>query len=161
MSNFTFLKTEWPEIYQSARHVEEYIQSDPRSACFHARRSLELAVHWLYAHDRAFKAPYDDNLAVLLNEPCFRQHVPPAVYTKAQYLRKTGNLAVHSNAPVSAQSALSAAVELYHILYWLARTYTQADLSALPQTFDEKLLPPAMTLVRQSVAQLQKQQETL
>ena len=40
--------------------------------------------------------PYDNNLAALLHDPSFRDNVPPAVYTKAQLLRKMGNLAVHS-----------------------------------------------------------------
>lgn len=162
MSNFSFLKNEWLEIYQSARRLEEYLQSDPRSACFHARRALELAVQWLYAHDPAFQPPYDDNLAALLSEPCFRKNVPDTIYNKAQYLRKSGNLAVHSNTPITAQSALGVAIELYHVLYWLARTYTRSDLSSLPQNFDEKSLPaPAIAVARQSLAQLQKQSEVL
>ncbi len=57
---------------------------------------------------------------------------------------------------------MSVVVELHHILYWLARTYTQGDLSALPQQFDETLLPPpALDIVRRSVAQLKKQQADL
>ncbi len=162
MSNFTFLQTEWPDIYTSARRVEEYVQSDPRSACFHARRALELAVQWLYAHDRSFHTPYDDKLAALLHEPSFRKNVPNAIYTKAQLLRKVGNIAVHSRKQIPTQSALGAAVELRHILYWLARTYTQADLSSIPDLFDGKLLPPpAADVVQQSTAQLQKQDEEL
>lgn len=162
MSNFAFLQTEWPDIYRAARRVEEYVQSDPRSACFQARRALELAVQWLYTHDRTFRAPYDDNLAALLHEPSFRQNVPHAVYTKAQLLRRIGNTAVHSSRAIPTQSAMSAVVELHHILYWLARTYTQGDLSALPEHFDEKLLPlPPTNIIRRSITQLKKQQEEL
>ena len=162
MSNFTFLQTEWPDIYTSAQRVEEYVQSDPRSACFHARRALELTVQWLYSHDRSFRYPYDDKLAALLHEPSFRKNVPHAIYTKAQLLRKVGNIAVHSRKQVPTQSALGAAVELHHILYWLARTYTQAKLSTIPNLFDEKLLPPpAADVVQQSTAQLQKRDEAL
>ncbi len=162
MSNFAFLQTEWPEIYRSARRVEEYLQSDPRSACFHARRALELAVQWLYRHDRAFHTPYDDSLAALLHEPSFTQNVPPAIYTKAQLLRRLGNVAVHSRQAIPPESAMSAAVELHHVLYWLARTYTRGNNRAIPQQFDEKLLPaPALDIVRRSVAQLKKQQAEL
>ena len=162
MSNFTFLQTQWPDLYTSARRVEGYVQSDPRSACFYARRTLELAVQWLYSHDAAFQYPYDDNLAALLHEASFRNNVPHAVYTKAQLLRKLGNAAVHNNRQVTAQTALSATVELHHVLYWLARTYTEGDVEALPQDFDEKLLPPPLIKVaRQSIAQLKKQNEEL
>ena len=162
MSNFTFLQTEWPEIYHSARRVEEYVQSDPRSACFHARRALELAVLWLYTHDEKFQYPYDDKLAALLHEPSFRDNVPPAIYTKAQLLRKMGNIAVHSRKHISAQSALGAAVELRHILYWLARTYRDDPTTVIPQLFDENLLPPpSANVVHQTTAQLQKRDEEL
>lgn len=156
MSNFAFLQAEWPDLYRTARRVEEYLQSDPRSACFHARRTLELAVQWLYQHDKSFRYPYDDNLAALLNESSFREHVPPAVYTKADLIRRTGNIAVHSRKAIPAQSALGAAIELRHVLYWLARTYTKGDPSAIPTKFDEALLPPpAAHVVQQSTAQLQ------
>ena len=162
MSNFSFLQTEWPELYRSARRVESYVQSDPRSACFYARRTLELAVQWLYTHDRAFKAAYADNLAAQLHESSFRANVPDAIYTKAQLLRKIGNGAVHDSKAIPTQSALSATVELYHILYWLAHTYTKGDPRALPQHFDEKLLPPAAAAVaRQSIAQLKQRNEEL
>ncbi|MCB0214244.1 MAG: DEAD/DEAH box helicase family protein, partial [Anaerolineae bacterium] len=157
MSNFAFLKTEWPDLYRSARRVEEYVQSDPRSACFHARRTLELAVQWLYSHDPALEYPYDDNLSALLHDRSFRDNVPQTIYLKAQVLRRNGNQAVHSRSTVSAHTALDMAMELRHVLYWLARTYTKADPTTIPEQFDEKLLPtPTVDLVRKSVAQLKK-----
>jgi type I restriction enzyme, R subunit len=51
MSNFTFLKTHWPELYETAREAEQNVNSAPRTSCFYARRSLERAVKWLYAND--------------------------------------------------------------------------------------------------------------
>lgn len=142
MSNFAFLQAEWPDLYHAAGRVEAYVQSDPRSACFYARRALELAVRWLYEHDRAFRYPYDDHLAALLNDASFRDNVPPTIRAKADLLRKQGSLAVHSRKPIPAAAALGAAVELRHVLYWLARTYTQGDPAAIPDAFDERLPPP-------------------
>ena len=162
MSNFTFLQAEWPDLYRTARRVESYVQSDPRSAVFYARRALEQAVQWLYDHDKAFRYPYDDNLAALLNEATFRDNVPEAVYTKAQLLRKTGNLAVHSRKNIPAGAALGTAVELRHVLYWLARTYTKGDPAAIPDQFDENLLPPPPArVVKQTAAQLRKLDQQL
>ena len=48
MSNFTFLKTDWPDLYETAREAEQNVNSAPRTSCFYARRSLEIAVKWLY-----------------------------------------------------------------------------------------------------------------
>lgn len=66
MSNFAFLAAEWPELHEPACKAEALAYSDPRAACFDARRALELAVAWLYKHDAALKLPYQDKEA--LNE---------------------------------------------------------------------------------------------
>ena len=57
MSNFAFLKAEWPELHDAASKAEALVYPDSRSSCFLARRALELAVHWLYKHDAALKLP--------------------------------------------------------------------------------------------------------
>lgn len=44
MSNFIFLKTDWPELYETAREAEQNVASTPLSHRLYARRSLERAV---------------------------------------------------------------------------------------------------------------------
>jgi hypothetical protein len=69
VSNFTFLKTDWPELYETAREAEQNVASTPGSTPLtlqlshrlYARRSLERAVKWLYANDTYLKQPYADN----------------------------------------------------------------------------------------------------
>src|SRR4051812_34021735 len=100
MSNFQFLKQEWPELYESAAKAESYVLADARTACFHARRSLELAVHWLYAHDTAFHPPYEKSLGALVAEPTFRQNLPPGLHQKARVIKDLGNQAVHTHRTV-------------------------------------------------------------
>lgn len=38
MSNFAFIKAEWPAIHADCARAESYLPSDPRTACFYARR---------------------------------------------------------------------------------------------------------------------------
>jgi len=65
--------------WRRARRVAEDLRlTDPRAACFYARRTLELAVNWLYRHDPALALPYDDNLGALLHDPGFRSPLPVA-----------------------------------------------------------------------------------
>lgn len=71
-SQFTFLKSEFPEILEAARRAEETACSDPRAACFYARRALELAVNWAYEHDASLQLPYREDLSALIPEPTFR-----------------------------------------------------------------------------------------
>jgi len=47
-SNFCFLQPDWPDLLTEARRAEAAAHADPRTACFYARRTLELAVAWLY-----------------------------------------------------------------------------------------------------------------
>jgi type I restriction enzyme R subunit len=66
MSNFTFLSTDWPELYETAREAEQNVALTPLSHRLYARRSLERAVKWLYTDDSYLKQPYADNLAASL-----------------------------------------------------------------------------------------------
>src|ERR1700730_14346113 len=125
MSNFTFLQSEWSELYESAAKVESLARTDARSCCFYARRSLELAVFWLYEHDASLKKPYDYNLSALIYEPTFKQNLPGELFLKVKTIKEVGNLAAHSRRPITERDAQRATKELFHFLYWLARTYTR------------------------------------
>ncbi len=52
MSNFAFLESEWLTLFESTRKAEQLANSDARASCFYARRTLELAVAWMYTHDK-------------------------------------------------------------------------------------------------------------
>ncbi|MBV1877958.1 MAG: hypothetical protein KUG79_09985 [Pseudomonadales bacterium] len=58
-SNFTFLNEHWPFLLQDAQQVESYALRDPRAAAIYARRTLEIALKWLFENDTALKAPYE------------------------------------------------------------------------------------------------------
>lgn len=162
MSNFAFLKGEWPEIVTTAQQAEGYVHSDPRSACFYARRALEQAVNWLYDHDPDLRRPYDNKLNTLMTDFSFREHVPQKIGDKAHFIRKLGNIAVHSNRHIKEQDAFTSVRELYHFTYWLARTYTQGDPRDIPTSFDEALLPPSDSQLKaQSATQLRELDQLL
>lgn len=64
MSQFLFLRREWPDVYEAAARAEANVHADPRTACFYARRTLELAVAWALAKARAFLREHLDHIAV-------------------------------------------------------------------------------------------------
>lgn len=168
MSNFAFLQPEWAALHGAAIKAEELANTDARTACFYARRTLELAVVWLYKHDKALRLPYQDHLSALIHEPTFKATAGDAVFTKAKLIKDLGNLAVHSTRPILRTDALTATRELFHVCYWLARTYGQRARPAPDLRFDGTLLPlpPTSTLTtpaapQQSVDQLQKLQAQL
>ena len=156
MSNFAFLQSEWPLLFEAATKAEGMTNTDARASCFYARRTLEMAVDWLYKHDRAFRLPYQDQLSALIHEPSFRQVVGDALFTKARLIKDLGNLAVHSTRKVAPADALAATRELFHFCYWLARTYGQRVRPDPSLQFSAALLPKATAAQPQSLDQLQK-----
>jgi type I restriction enzyme R subunit len=155
MSNFEFLRTEWPDVHEAAAKAEAAVHPDPRTACFYARRALELAVHWAFKYDPALKVPYQNNLSSLVHEPTFKKAVGEAVFTKARIIIKLGNDAVHNNRPVRQYDALSAVRELFHVAYWLAHTYARGERPAAGLAFDPAALPKSPPDPRHTAQQLQ------
>ena len=154
--NFQFLQSEWPLLYEAASKAEGMAHNDARASCFYARRALELAVAWLYKYDPALKLPYQDHLSALIHEPSFRQTVGDAVFTKTKLIKDLGNLAVHSTRKIMPSDALTATRELFHVCYWLARTYGQKSRPAPGLSFSAALLPQPSAAPAQTLDQLQK-----
>jgi hypothetical protein len=50
-SQYALIAEQWPELHQEAVRVERFALGDPRTACFYARRTMELLVEWVYAND--------------------------------------------------------------------------------------------------------------
>jgi type I restriction enzyme R subunit len=154
MSQFAFLEREWSAVFDAAARAEAAVRSDPRAACFYARRTLELAVAWAYKHDGALKLPYQDNLSALIHEPSFKQAAGEAVFGKARVINTLGNRAVHSHRAVPEADALAAVRELFHVAYWFARTYGRAARPAPGLAFDSAALPKPPPSQQQTAEQL-------
>jgi type I restriction enzyme, R subunit len=160
-SHFTFLDGEWPDLRAEARKAEELAHPDPRTSCFYARRTLELAVKWLYRSDPALKLPYDETLSALIHAPEFRRNAGQALFTKAKLVKDLGNRAVHSNKRVDPQDAVTAVRELFHFTYWLARTYGRKERPAPGLTFNPETLPKTAAIPGQTLVQLQALEKKL
>ncbi len=162
MSNFSFLQAEFPAVFEAARQAEAHGHSDPRAACFYARRALELAVTWLYRHDRSLRMPYREDLAAMIHEPGFQQAAGAAISSKARLIKDLGNRAVHDARPMQPGEALAATRELFHFGYWLARSYARSARPAPDLAFDAALLPqPVGKAPQQSTEQLRRLQAQL
>ena len=164
-SNFDLLSAEWPELFAEAVLAEREAFADPRISCFYARRTLELAVAWLYDADATLNRPYKDDLSARLYEPTFRALVGNGIQMKCDIVRKQGNTAVHKMTPIPTNAAVDVLRELFHVLYWVAKHYTRnpGDLPATGITFDTSLIrrpEPASVRVR-TQAQLLKLAEDL
>ena len=156
MSHFAFLDAEWPALATEARKAESLAYPDPRTACFYARRALELAVEWLYTYDRTLKLPYQDNLAALLAEPTFQKLTGHKLGAKARIVKDLGNIAVHERRPVRDSDAVRAVAELFHIAHWLAHSYARQQKPDAGLTFKPADLPRTSPVPPQTMQQLQR-----
>ncbi len=154
-SNFNFLSAEWPALHEAAAKAETYALTDARTACFHARRTLELAVSWLYQNDATLSLPYQDNLSALIHEPTFKTTAGTAVFNKAVLITRLGNQAVHSHRAVTQFDAVTGVRELFHVCFWLARTYARAAKPADSLAFNPLLLRKTTEVSPQTQEQLQ------
>src|SRR5437764_14849109 len=157
-TNFSFLKDEWASVYVSAVKAESLINTDARTACFHARRALEIAVDWIYEYDNELRQPYDSNLSSKIFADDFKNNLPRNVFVKVDYVRRLGNEAVHSNRHITEREALQTAKELFHFLYWMARCYTKGSPTQFDGLqFDENLVPQKqVSIPAQTFAQLKQ-----
>ena len=92
-------------MHDAATKAESLAYPDSRTACFHARRGLEVMVHWLYKHDAALRLPYQDNLSALIHEPTFKTTAGVAVFAKTVLINRLGNQAVHGSPRPGARRA--------------------------------------------------------
>lgn len=138
-SNFSFLAENWTHLLHDAQSAEKYAQNDPRAAAIYARRTLEIAMKWLYKNDSSLYAPREPNLASMIHEPSFKDNIKQGLFQDIRFIWKLGNLAVHGDHKISAEEGTKAVIALHQFLGWLARVYTRGG--AIPSAFDQGLLP--------------------
>src|SRR5699024_10809626 len=163
MSNFQFLQNEWPDFLTQATTIEEHVNAEPRYSCFMARHLLERTVNWMYEFDidLAEEDPYQTNLGALVHEVAFKKIVDQEVWYKIKAIIREGNIAVHDSKKVSQKKALYITKELFHVLYWFYRTYSE-DERLKEATFDEEQIAPAVqedAIKKQKVQGLQDELE--
>lgn len=159
MSNFAFLQKEFFAICDSATKAEGYLNTDARAACWYARMTLEQIVDWLYRYDNNFKC-YETSLGARVHDPSFRANVGEAIFTKATVVIGIGNRAAHAKATKKADAVI-AIQELFHVAYWLARTYGERARPNPALQFDEALVPAAKQESAVTVEQLKRQEDAL
>ncbi|WP_125610524.1 DEAD/DEAH box helicase family protein [Specibacter cremeus] len=140
------MRAEWPQLAQRARRAEQFARIDPRTSMFYARHTAEHLVDWIYQAEPSIPVPYQPDLNALTNQPEFKAAVGSTILNKLTAIRKAGNRAVHDKADPSAMAAQQAVTELFHVCYWLARTYTVNPANLPPDglRFNAALLEPRL-----------------
>ena len=159
-SQYALIARQWPELHAEAVRVEECALSDPRTACFYARRTIELLVEWVYDNDSQLLRPNGyGTLADLIYAPEFRELAGDEV-RRFRLLKDLGNKAVHRIDPIRPGDAVLAAGELFQVLRWLVLTYGLEPERVRGQRFDPERLPSKATAASEQ-AQTREQLEAL
>src|SRR6201999_3254814 len=161
MSNFAFLAAEFPAVHEAAVEAERQAAVSPTAAAFFAGKAVEVAVKWAFRSDPNLKLPYQDNIAALLHEPSFRAAAGEAVFTKAKYINSLRNRAVHEEKTIRPADAAGAVKELFHVCFWLARTYARQAKPADGLAFDASILTRRDDVLKKTFAYVKAQQAEL
>jgi type I restriction enzyme R subunit len=161
MSNFSFLASEFPAVHEAAVEAERQVGVSPTAAAFFAGKAVEVAVKWAFRSDPNLKLPYQDNISALLHEPSFRHAAGEAVFAKARYINTLRNRAVHEERTISPGDATGAVKELFHVCFWLARTYARKAKPADGLVFDASVLSRRDDVLKKAFVQIKAQQAEL
>lgn len=157
MSNFQFLKDEWPDIFKEASECEQMVMTHPRSSVMIARVTLKKAVHWLYEHDDYLQYPYDQRLSALIHERCFSDILKPSMLREVNLIRKMGNNAAHGK-HIKQDQSIATFKYLFRFLSFLGVYYGESDIKA-PQ-LDMSLVPDG-SVVKESQKMIDQLSEAL
>src|ERR1700681_4360869 len=141
MSQFAFLAPEFADVHNLAVQAESIARTDARGACVYARLALETIVNWLYRFEPSLNDPYQTTLAARIHEATFQKLVGQALVAKARIIKDLGNKAAHEAKAVPAADAITAVRELFHISYWLVRTYGKGAKPDPAVGFSPQALP--------------------
>jgi type I restriction enzyme R subunit len=159
-SQYALIASQWPELHEEALKVEQFALSDPRTACFYARRTIELLVEWVYDNDGQLERPVTaQTLADLMDARVFCD-VAGEQMRRFRLLKGLGNKAVHRSDPIRPGDAVLAARELFQVLRWFALTYGRDPQRVRGLSFNAELLPNRDAATAQQ-AQSREQLEAL
>jgi type I restriction enzyme, R subunit len=140
-SQYALIAGQWPELHEEALKVEQFAFSDPRTACFYARRTIELLVEWVYDNDSQLERPFAaQTLADLMYARVFCDLAGEQM-RRFRLLKDLGNKAVHRSDPIRVGDAVTAARELFQVLRWFALTYGRDQQRVRGCSFNADLLP--------------------
>jgi type I restriction enzyme R subunit len=140
MSNFTFLKDEFLQIYYEAAVAEKFTFTAPKYAALQCRITLELGLSWLYDNDAELERPFDTTLSSLLHHPSFRNTINRMMFQELNLVRKIGNNAAHGK-KVSQKEALISLRSIFRFTAYISKYYSETNpkIDAFNEDFIGKL----------------------
>jgi type I restriction enzyme R subunit len=155
LSNFDFLKDEFPILYNTALAAEYNLHEDPVTALFKLRQFAERLTQILY-EEHQIEFPYNTQFLPLLKGLEFEGVLPAAVKDLLHNIRIKGNDAVHDQKG-TVQDAKSILYAAFKISKWFYETYAEESIDLSNHRF----APPENLDARHALHELEKEHEEL
>jgi type I restriction enzyme R subunit len=140
VSNFGFIRDEWPELYEVCQRAESYVVTDPQAAGKYARSAIEALVEYLFVEVFGLPEPYRSDLNARMNDNQFKLRTS-VVNGKMNIIRRVGNDAVHEKRKLSGREALELLRHLFDVVVWTVKHYsTFPDAAPLGSQFDVEIV---------------------
>jgi type I restriction enzyme, R subunit len=137
MSNFLFLQTQWPEIFETAQEAEMQVYRFTKSSTLMCRSAMEQMIKWMYDNDGDLQLPESPTLETMMYHPTFKAVVHlESIINELTVIRKQGNAVAHKNKRISAADGIANVKYLFRFASWFSRYYGKgASITITP--FDE------------------------
>ena len=160
MSNFEFLKNEYPELAKLAQLAENYYAFDPASSIGKLRTFCEFVVKDIYTQQTTI--PLGISFKDLISECRNEEFIPGKILNLIDIIRIKGNLAIHEQKG-SKEEALQALKDVYFIAYWYYILKTDKKPNFIPfkepVNTDKKIIDEQKQLIEKLQKQLEAQQQ--
>lgn len=136
MSNFAFIRAQWPELYDVCQRAESYAVSDPNAAAFTARVAVEALVDYLFVDVFGLNDGYRSDLNARMNDPAFKNRTS-IINNQLNLIRRRGNDAAHGSRRLPRQDGIRTLRDLFDVVVWVVKHHTPfPEAAPLGATFD-------------------------
>jgi tRNA A37 threonylcarbamoyladenosine biosynthesis protein TsaE len=128
MSNFIFLKAEYPPMAQYLMQAEEYVWSDPKSSLVKSRMFAEILVYELYKQlnlkiPTVNKGKEEENIYPLINEFAFKNNLNSIIWSKIDFIRRISNRGAHHKKTLKDNDSINVLKECFEVSQWFVNTF--------------------------------------
>ncbi len=127
MSNFEFLRDQWPEMAVLGSLAEKYLYQDANTALIKLRLLAETQTKYLIAYEK-LNEPFDGTQIKRLNLLQSRGIIPDTLCPLFHSIRKAGNRATHEGY-ASADAARTQLQIAHSLAEWFAKTYGPSHIT--------------------------------
>src|SRR5699024_8039706 len=120
VSNFGFIRAQWPELFDLCQRAESYALSDPTAAALTARIAVEKIVSYLFVDVFGLPEGYRSDLSARMNDSSFKNRTG-RINNQLNLIRRRGNDAAHGNRRLTPREGVAALRDLFDVTVWTVK----------------------------------------